>query len=139
APGSDGFRKLMKRFVPPYPEGIFVDKWKKLVPSEPSWTIPAHLSKDSYSHIHHDATQARAISIREAARLQSFPDAFMFTGNMGECFRQIGNAVPPLMAWAIAEAILRPVARQGATIPARGVSLTECSWVTPSPHSESNS
>lgn len=42
------------------------------------------------------------ISIREAARLQSFPDAFRFAGNMGECFRQIGNAVPPLLADAIA-------------------------------------
>jgi len=46
------------------------------------------------------------ISLREAARLQSFPDAFAFTGNMGDCFRQIGNAVPPLLAWAIADRLL---------------------------------
>ena len=46
------------------------------------------------------------ISIREAARLQSFPDAFLFTGNMGDCFRQIGNAVPPLLAWAVAAAVM---------------------------------
>ena len=105
APGTPEFRELERKFVPPYPEEIFVDKWRKLLPNEPSWTIPAHLAKDTYSHIHHDSDQARSISVREAARLQSFPDAFTFTGNMGDCFRQIGNAVPPLMAWAIASCI----------------------------------
>ena len=51
--------------------------------------------------------QKRAISVREAARLQSFPDSFAFSGNMGDCYRQIGNAVPPLMAWAIAAELLQ--------------------------------
>jgi DNA (cytosine-5)-methyltransferase 1 len=64
------------------------------------------LAKDSYSHIHHDSDQGRTITIREAARLQSFPDSYAFAGNMGDCFRQIGNAVPPLMAWAIAHSLL---------------------------------
>lgn len=72
----------------------------------PSWTIPAHLSKDAYSHIHHDSDQARAISVREAARLQSFLDSFRFVGNMGDCYRQIGNAVPPLVSWAIAQVLM---------------------------------
>ena len=85
----------------PIPEDKFVDKWRKLIPGEPSWTVTAHLGKDSYSHIHYDGTQKRAISVREAARLQSFPDSFAFKGNMGDCYRQIGNAVPPLMAWAL--------------------------------------
>jgi DNA (cytosine-5)-methyltransferase 1 len=98
--------ELVTRIVPPYPEDVFVDKWRKLRPDRPAWTVTAHLAKDSYSHIHHDSGQARAISVREAARLQSFPDAFSFVGNMGECFRQIGNAVPPLMAWAIAATLL---------------------------------
>ena len=62
----------------------------------------AHLGKDSYSHIHYDSEQARTISVREAARLQSFPDGFMFCGTMNPAFRQIGNAVPPLMAKALA-------------------------------------
>jgi DNA (cytosine-5)-methyltransferase 1 len=47
------------------------------------------------------------ISVREAARLQSFPDAFQFEGNLGDCFRQIGNAVPPLLAWHIGARILQ--------------------------------
>ncbi len=96
-----------KDVFPPYPEDKFVDKWRKLVPGEPSWTVTAHLGKDSYSHIHYDGTQKRAISVREAARLQSFPDSFLFTGNMGDCYQQIGNAVPPLMAWSIATAVMR--------------------------------
>ncbi|AMV40492.1 Modification methylase BspRI [Planctomyces sp. SH-PL62] len=95
-----------RELFPPYPEDKFVDKWRKLVPGGPSWTVTAHLGKDSYSHIHYDGTQKRAVSVREAARLQSFPDGFAFSGNMGDCYRQIGNAVPPLMAWAIARTVL---------------------------------
>jgi DNA (cytosine-5)-methyltransferase 1 len=65
----------------------------------------AHLGKDCYSHIHYDGAQRRTISVREAARLQSFPDGFKFSGTMNPMFRQIGNAVPPLMAWEIAKLI----------------------------------
>jgi DNA (cytosine-5)-methyltransferase 1 len=65
----------------------------------------AHLGKDGYSHIHYDSSQARTISVREAARLQSFPDGFKFCGTMNPAFRQIGNAVPPLMAMALARTI----------------------------------
>jgi DNA (cytosine-5)-methyltransferase 1 len=109
SPGSEAWDELQERFVPPYDEEEFVDKWRKFFPDQPSWTVPAHLARDSYSHIHHDSNQARMISIREAARLQSFPDAFIFRGNMGDCFRQIGNAVPPLLAQAVAEAVLRVI------------------------------
>ena len=65
----------------------------------------AHLGKDSYSHIHYDKLQARTISVREAARLQSFPDGFVLRGSMNPAFKQIGNAVPPLVAYAIAMAM----------------------------------
>jgi DNA (cytosine-5)-methyltransferase 1 len=105
-PGTPEWDEFEARFVPPYDEHDFPDKWRKLIPDRPSWTVPAHLARDSYSHIHHDGAQARMISIREAARLQSFPDAFLFAGNMGDCFQQIGNAVPPLLAWAIAHDLL---------------------------------
>ncbi len=104
--GSKTWIQLEKQFVPPYEEQEFVDKWRKLMADEPSWTVPAHLARDSYSHIHPDSAQARMISVREAARLQSFPDGFTFCGNMGECFRQIGNAVPPLLSWALARSLL---------------------------------
>jgi len=93
---------IRKNFIPPYRLDTFEEKWRKLDPILPSWTITAHLAKDCYSHIHYDDSQMRTITIREAARLQSFPDAFVFCGNMGDCFRQIGNAVPPLLAFALA-------------------------------------
>jgi DNA (cytosine-5)-methyltransferase 1 len=86
-----------------YRDDIFKDKYKKLYWNRPAWTVTAHFAKDVYTHIH--PSQPRTISIREAARLQSFPDDFRFYGNMGDRFRQIGNAVPPLMAWGIAEFI----------------------------------
>jgi DNA (cytosine-5)-methyltransferase 1 len=106
AEGTPAYTEMWKSIMPPYPEDKFVDKWRKLTADRPSWTVPAHLSKDAYSHIHYDSEQARAISVREAARLQSFPDAFVFTGNMGDCFTQIGNAVPPVLAWAVAAHLL---------------------------------
>jgi DNA (cytosine-5)-methyltransferase 1 len=105
--GGKGLRPKRRTFVPPYRTDNFPEKWRKLIPTEPSWTVTAHLAKDTYSHIHHDSTQRRMISIREAARLQSFPDAYAFFGNMGHRLRQIGNAVPPLMAAAIGQQIAR--------------------------------
>lgn len=89
----------------PYDPGKFPNKWWKLRPDAPSRTLMAHLGKDSYSHIHFDSDQARTITVREAARLQSFPDGFVFKGSMNPAFKQIGNAVPPLFAYAIARGI----------------------------------
>jgi DNA (cytosine-5)-methyltransferase 1 len=96
-----GRRPRRAAFVPPYSLDGFDEKWRKLVPDQPSWTVTAHLAKDTYSHIHFDSRQARGITPREAARLQSFPDAFRFCGNTGDMFRQIGNAVPPVLARAL--------------------------------------
>lgn len=103
-PGSD--LPNIDDFVPPYTLDTFPEKWRKLIPDYPSWTITAHLSHDGYSHIHHSDQEARTITPREAARLQSFPDAFVFRGNTGEVYRQIGNAVPPLLAGAVGRSIL---------------------------------
>ena len=116
-PGTPEYRELERSIVPPYTVDSFIDKWRKLISDQPSWTVPAHLSKDAYSHIHYDSDQARAISIREAARLQSFPDAFRFRGNMGDCYRQIGNAVPPLLAWAIASTLMPMLGFRARSIP----------------------
>lgn len=104
-PGSDTWNAIRKSSVPPYAVGRYPNKFQKLRPDEPARTLPAHLGKDSYSHIHFDSNQARTISVREAARLQSFPDGFRFVGSMNSQFRQIGNAVPPLMAYAIAQTL----------------------------------
>jgi len=89
----------------PYDPTKFPNKWWVLEPDKPVRTVLAHLGKDSYSHIHFDAAQARTISLREAARLQSFPDGYRFEGSMNQALRQIGNAVPPLLAYALAVGI----------------------------------
>lgn len=94
------YQILRRKIVPPYSKGKFHDKWKRLNPDRPSHTLVAHLSVDTYSHIH--PWEPRGISVREAARLQSFPDDFLFQCNMGDGFRQIGNAVPPLLSNALA-------------------------------------
>jgi len=110
-PGStdkerNALRKILRaEIVPPYDPGKFPNKWRKMEADAPARTLMAHLGKDGYSHIHYDSSQARTISVREAARLQSFPDGFRFSGTMNPAFRQIGNAVPPLMAKAIAEVV----------------------------------
>lgn len=107
AVGSEAYEELKAQFVPPYRNDAFDEKWKKLVPNQPSWTLTAHLSRDSYSHIHYSSTQARTITIREAARLQSFPDSFNFSGNYGDQLKQIGNAVPPILARALATQLFK--------------------------------
>ena len=80
-------------------------KYRNLEKDKPSQTIVAHLYKDGLLFIHPEADQARSISVKEAALLQSFPEDFRFEESMGNNFKMIGNAVPPLMAKHIAIAI----------------------------------
>jgi len=112
---SAAWKTLRASIVPPYDPTKFPNKWRKMEPDLPARTLMAHLGKDSYSHIHYDSDQARTISVREAARLQSFPDGFRFCGTMNPAFRQIGNAVPPLLAKAVAQSVM--AALQPARVP----------------------
>ena len=84
-----------------------IHRYHVLEPDEPSTTIIAHLYKDGNRFIHYDPKQQRTITVREAARLQSFPDDYEFIGSRGNAYQMIGNAVPPLLAKAIAEAIYK--------------------------------
>ena len=104
SPNSEEYNKLHDKMVPAYDRDKFENKWKRLEESRPSHTLVAHLSKDTYSHIH--PLEPRGISVREAARIQSFPDDFFFECSMGDAFKQIGNAVPPLLAYGVAKSVL---------------------------------
>ncbi len=115
AQDSEAWNALRKASVPPYDAGKFPNKWWKMDPAMPSRTLTAHMGKDTYSHIHWDSRQKRTVSVREAARLQSFPDAFRFAGAMNAAFRQIGNAVPPLLAQAVGRQLKLDLSREPAS------------------------
>lgn len=87
-----------------YSVHTFDDKYKRLAWTTPSRSITAHLAKDGYWYIH--PGQPRTLSVREAARIQTFPDHFRFAGTRSDAFRQIGNAVPPLLGKAAATALV---------------------------------
>lgn len=98
--------KLPKEIRTQRNETSFLDRFKVIDGEGFSHTIIAHLAKDGHYYILPNEDLCRSISVREAARLQSFPDNFYFEGSRSTIFKQIGNAVPPLMAKSIAKSIL---------------------------------
>lgn len=115
--GTPVYNEMLSEYVPPYDPDKFPNKWRKLDPDQPSRTVMAHLSKDGYTHIHYDSDQARTISPREAARLQSFPDGFIFFDSMQSSMRQIGNAVPPLLGYHLACNIMKSLGQEPELLP----------------------